>query len=646
MLQPWSLMDDAPAPMPDPTPGAFPNALAEFVFVRTYARWRPDLDRRETWPECVERVVAYLAETAGPAISAAEWAVVQDAILQHRVRPSSRLLAMAGPAADACHITAYNCSYLPIDSVESFAEVLYILMAGTGVGFSVERRYIEQLPVVQLQCAQPTVMTFLVPDTTEGWADALKFGLNAWLAGVDVRFDYRRVRPAGARLMTKGGRASGPASLCGLLDYCRDLVLAAQGRQLTSAECHHIVTKIGDVVVMGGVRRSAEISLSDRDDTAIRDIKQFGYWETAPHLSMANNSAVYEVKPGAEDFAAEWEALARSGSGERGIFNRQAAHDLRPARRNSNTFGTNPCGEITLQSQQLCNLSEVVARADDTAASLAEKVRIASLIGTVQSMLVDFPYLRPAWRLHCEEERLLGVSVTGQMDCPAFRDADTMDALLRVALETNRQYAERLGIAQSAAVTCVKPSGNSSQMADCASGMHPRYAPYYLRRVRIASTDPLYRLVRDSGAPLYPENGQTPANATSWVTEFPVAAPAGAMTREAMTALEQLEYWLLVKEHWTEHNPSQTIYVKTGEWDLVRDWVYDHWERIGGLSFLPFDDHIYPLAPYQPISAEEYTRRMADFPVIDYRLLGLYEREDETTGAGEFACVGPQSCDI
>jgi ribonucleoside-triphosphate reductase (thioredoxin) len=635
--------DTSPQPPADGAP--FPNELAEFVFVRTYARWDAEQGRRENWEEAVDRVVAFLRETAGDAISAEEWAEARRAMLNHGLRPSSRLLAMAGKAARINPITAYNCSYLPIDSIESFAEVLYILMAGTGVGFSVERRYVDQLPVVQPQRGGEVAM-HVIPDDTEGWADALKLGLATWYAGGDIGFDYHLIRPSGAPLLTKGGRASGPEPLRGLLDFTRDLLLSAQGRKLTSLECHDIATKIGDVVVMGGVRRSAEISLSDFDDLALRHAKDGEYWNTAPHRAMANNSAVYEVRPTWEQFQEEWQALAASGTGERGIFNRAAARKLRPSRRQDAEFGTNPCGEISLRPYEFCNLSEVVARVDDTPETLADKVRLATLIGTVQSMLIDFPYLRPQWRENCAEERLLGVSVTGQLDCPTFWQHPELMAELRdLAIAVNADYARRLGINASASITCVKPSGNASQMADCASGMHPRYADYYVRRVRVSTTDPLYRLMRDAGAPLHPEVGQTAENATTWVVEFPVKAPDGAITRHAMTALEQLEYWLAVKEHFTEHNPSQTIYVGPDEWDSVGRWVYDHWDRIGGLSFLPRSEHVYQLAPYEDITAEQYAARLAAFPTIDYSLLSLYELEDRTEGTREFACTGDR-CEL
>ncbi len=1093
------------------TATGFPNDLAEFVFVRTYARWDAEQGRRETWEEACDRVVDFLQETAGAAISPDEWAAVRRAMLQHALRPSSRLLAMAGQAARINPITAYNCSYLPIDSVESFAEVLYILMAGTGVGFSVERRYVEQLPVVQPRHGG-AVPLHVIPDDTEGWADALKLGMSAWYGGGDVEFDYSFIRPAGAPLVTKGGRASGPEPLRGLLDFTRDLILGAKGRKLTSLECHDIATKIGDVVVMGGVRRSAEISLSDFDDLTLRHAKDGQYWLTAPHRSMANNSAVYERKPSWGDFQEEWQALAASGTGERGIFNRQAARELRPSRRADADFGTNPCtvgdtwvavadgrgrvrmadlvaegrdvdvftvkdgelavrkmrnprktgtqtpiyrvsftdgtfirvtpnhklvlkdgaqkeavhlqpndalesltvssykkvglpgvryvdydesdsyrlvtygfggkaehrliyqhhhgapingiaqhihhrdfdgrnnavgnleligadehatlhkarmqgannpvhrmtpawrkhlsractglingnakqidnadleakivdfvdglgraptygeyteyarannlpvsfsqyrrsyfggdvhwalraiaerlgvpggyearvrritdlpvvfkngrtyvvrhcegcgrelelapgrreqafckscslkkyyetegkavhvaalqagwerkhermrtqqvkayndlvfelgrhplksewvarcravglsseisrstspftswqslestaavanhrvlsiepdgyedvytgtvddthtffatgtervckggrramsyvlnvqcGEISLRPYEFCNLSEAIARVDDTAGTLAEKVRLATLIGTVQSMLTNFPYLRPQWRENCEEERLLGVSVTGQLDCPAFWQHPELMAELRdLAVAANAEYAARLGINASVSITCVKPSGNASQMADCASGMHPRYARHYVRRVRVSTTDPLFRLLRDTGAPLHPEVGQAPESATTWVVEFPVKAPEGAITRHDMTALEQLEYWLTVKENFTEHNPSQTIYVGADEWDTVGSWVYEHWDRVGGLSFLPRSEHVYQLAPYEDLTEGQYQKLLAAFPKIDYALLSAYELEDRTEGTREFACTGDR-CEI
>jgi ribonucleoside-diphosphate reductase alpha chain len=633
----------------------FPNALAEFVYMRTYARWDGEVGRRETWPECVMRVMRFLRQQADhynpEALTEATWVRLHKAVLAHEVRPSSRLLAMAGPAAELNHITAYNCAYLPIAHWDAFSEVLYILMAGTGVGFSVERQYTSQLAAIRQQQPEHPAYgyTYVIPDTTEGWADALRYGINRWTFGWDIHYDYTKIRPAGARLQTKGGRASGPEPLRGLLDFTRTLLLGAQGRQLTPAECHHLVCKIGDVVVMGGVRRSAEISLSDLSDDAVRDIKQFGYWETAAHLSMANNSAVYTEKPDRATFDREWQALRESGSGERGIFNRQAASLTKPARRAEAVWGTNPCGEIILPGNahggSFCNLSEVVARADDTLRSLREKITLATIIGTIQATMTDFNYLRPQWTWHCDDERLLGVSVTGQLDCPAFRQPQTMRLLKFAAQQVNSYYAERLGINASAAITCVKPSGNASQMVDCASGMHPRYAPYYIRRVRVNTTDPLLPFLRDRGATLFPEVGQEAETATTWVVEFPVKAPPGAITRNDQTALEQLEYWLQVKTEYCEHSASCTIYVGEEEWGAVGDWVYQHFDAITGLAFLPRSNHMYQLAPYEEIDAATYERLLAAFPTLDYRELCLYEFDDMTTSSGELACTGDR-CEI
>jgi ribonucleoside-diphosphate reductase alpha chain len=424
-----------------------------------------------------------------------------------------------------------------------------------------------------------------------------------------------------------------------LLDFSRKVVLGAQGRKLRSVECLDIATKTGTIVIVGGTRRSAELSLSDLDDTEMRQAKSGQFWIENGQRAMANISTVYLQTPTREQFQEEWQALASSGTGERGIYNREAANSTKPARRKQATYGCNPCAEIQLQPLQTCNLSEVVARSGDTEESLARKVRIATIIGTIQSTFIDFHYLRPAWREHGAEERLLGVSCTGQMDCPAWRDADTMRRLRQVAIDTNREYAARFGINESAAITTVKPSGTASCVVDAASGIHPRYAPFYIRRVRISAHDPLFHLVRDAGAPVFPETGQDAATATTWVVEFPVASPPGAITRRDLTALQQLEFWLTVKESWAEHSVSCTCYVEDHEWDEVGKWVYEHFSRISGLSFLPKDNHIYPLAPYQQITEDEYTKLAEAFPTIDYGLLKYYEDTDMTEGAQTLACV-------
>lgn len=975
----------------------FPNPLSEFIFTRTYAAWREQDKRRETYPESVARVMSFFRSLVGNRIPASDLDEAEQAMLGFEVMPSMRILAMAGPALGRNHIAGYNCAFCPIDSIDSFAEILFVLMQGTGAGLSVERRYIEQLPVVEPQFDKDAydTDTFQIPDTTEGWADALKLGLGMWFAGGDVKFDYSLIRPAGTPLKTKGGRASGSEPLRDLLDFTRSILLGAQGRKLNSLECHDIANRIASVVTVGGVRRSSEIVLGDLDDDLHRNAKQGEYWNTAWWRAMSNNSAVYNQKPTREEFDAEWKALVESGTGERGIFSRYGARLTRPARRADAEFGTNPCfapgtmiqtrqghfpieslvgksieiwngaawqtvdnfritarnqpmlritmhdgsyervtpyhnvildngtriqakelkpgmrlafseaplshgchhedgaylkgflvgdgtrmtessaalflyepkygclhrlvascaevpvsertwthgieepgfrpetsgkrrlmqgigvrkqlvpwssdyksrlpqdvfswdesskcsfiagvmdadgtasdtrngflyqitsiykewledfqrllltigvpsrlaiaskarkmdfgdgygeydtketwrltisqqgaivlankvtfdrltsfadkkmaynlkprrnkvasveydgeepvvycctvagshalgltsgflygqcGEITLRPMEYCNLSEVVARREDTWEDLRRKVRIAALFGTMQSALTDFPYIRPQWRKNCEEERLLGVSITGEMDAPTFRDASAaqLAALRDHAVACNAHYADLLGINRSVAVTCVKPSGTASLLTDASSGIHPRFSPYYRRRVRISATDPLCKLLLDSGAPMSPENDDDPVNPRTWVVTFPVKAPDGAVCRNDLTAIQQLEYWLKVKTGWCEHNPSATVYIGDDEWATAGEWVYEHFDQVGGLSFLPRDSGVYRQSPYEECSQEEYEALAAAFPKIDYEALSWYEQEDRTEGSMEYACTGDK-CEI
>ncbi|GAB4269497.1 MAG: ribonucleoside-triphosphate reductase, adenosylcobalamin-dependent [Deferrisomatales bacterium] len=628
----------------------FPNPLAEFVYYRTYSRWIEAEGRRETWVETVDRYLGFMKEILGGVLSADEYEEVRRAILGHEVMPSMRLLWSAGPAARANQVAAYNCSFLAPRHPEDLAEIMYLLMSGVGVGFSVETKNVQHLPIVAPQGGE-RLPTHRVADSKEGWADALKAGLRAWYGGQDLDFDFSRVRPAGARLRTMGGRSSGPAPLRGLLDYARGKILAAQGRRLRNIDVHDLVCRIGDVVEMGGVRRSALISLSDFDDEEMRRAKTGHFYLTEPQRAMANNSAVYEGKPRATDFLEEWLALARSGTGERGIFNRGALPAQVPSRRwpgfepHWATAGTNPCGEIVLRSRQFCNLTEVVARPGDTETSLLRKMRLAALLGTYQAMLTDFSYLSPQWRENCEEERLLGVSITGQWDCPAVRRPGTLERLRACAVETNRTYARRFGIRAGTAVTCVKPSGTVSQLVDSASGMHPRFAPYYLRRIRISATDPLLALLRDQKFPCRPEVGQLEDAATTFVLEFPVKAPRGSVTRADLSALDQLEHWRTVRECYTEHNPSVTVLVGAGEWIAVAHWLYEHWDLVGGLSFLPRSGGVYELPPYEEISEAEYRARVESLPTLDFSRIVAYETEDTTKGAREAACLGG-ACEV
>ena len=634
------------------------NPLGEFVYLRSYSKWIPEEGRRETWIETVDRYIAFMRENLGNKLTAKEYAEVREAILKQQAMPSMRLMQFAGEAARRSNVCAYNCSYIAPSQLEDFAEIMYISMRGTGVGFSVESQNVQALPQIKYQASEK-LPTYVIEDSAEGWCDALTHGLRTWYDGKDVAFDYSQIRPAGARLKTMGGKASGAEPLRNLLSFSRERILARQGRRLRNIDAHDIICNIGSCVVAGGVRRSAMISLSDLDDEQLRDAKKGQFFMSDPQRSVANNSAVYLEKPDNEEFMDEWVALMKSQSGERGIFNRAGLLTQLPERRIKNwekagyikdgriigTPGTNPCGEIILKSKQFCNLSEIIARASDTRATLLKKARIAAILGTYQSTLTNLPYLSKEWKENCEDERLLGVSITGQWDCPAVRDAETLRALREETIAVNKKYAKRFGINQSTAVTCTKPSGTVSQTFDVASGMHARHAPYYVRRVRISATDSLFKLMRDQGVPVYPEVGQSIENANTYVLEFPVKAPAGAVCKDNLTALDQLEHWKLVKENFTDHNPSVTISIGENEWIAVAHWVYANWDIVGGLSFLPRTNHVYRLAPYEAITKEEYERRASAFPHVNYAKLMSYERADETELKKELACAGG-TCEI
>lgn len=628
----------------------FSNTFAEFIYYRTYSRWIDEEGRRETWIETIDRYMHFMQEKLGDRLNQQEYEEIRQAILNQHVMPSMRLLWSAGEAARTNNVAAYNCSFTAPACLDDLAEIVYLLMSGVGVGFSVESQNIQQLPIIQRQTGE-LLPVHLVGDSKEGWADALKIGLHAWYGGKDAHFDYSQVRPSGFRLHTMGGRSSGPGPLQSLLNYVRTKILGAQGKRLRNIDVHDIICKIGEVVEMGGVRRAALISLSDFDDDDMRKAKSGYFYMNEPQRAMANNSAVYVAKPKATDFLKEWLALAMAGTGERGLFNRGGLPKQVPARRWKKfkpywmTSGTNPCGEIILRSKQFCNLSEVVARPDDTETTLLKKIRIASLLCTYQSMLTDFPYLSPEWKKNCEEERLLGVSVTGQWDSPAARDPKILAKLRDHAIEVNRTYAGRFGINESTAVTCVKPSGTVSQLVDAASGMHPRFAEYYIRRVRISATDPLLMMLKEQKFPYYPEVGQDAAKATVYVLEFPVKSPEGSITREDLNAIDQLEYWKMVKESYTEHNPSVTVTVAEDEWIETAHWLYKNWDLLGGLSFLPKSKMVYQLAPFEEISADEYHMRKKGLPKIDFSHIVIYEREDSTSGSKELACLG-NVCEI
>jgi ribonucleoside-diphosphate reductase alpha chain len=638
------------------------NELGYFVYLRSYSRWIGEEGRRETWIETVDRYMDFMKENIGNKLSAKEYDEVREAILNHQVMPSMRMMQFAGEPARRCNVTGYNCSYIAPSKIGDFAEILYLSSKGAGVGYSVESWNIGKLPQIKPQTGKK-LADFVVPDSAEGWADSLTHGLKTWFDGKDVAFNYSKVRPAGARLKTMGGKASGPEPLRQLLDFTRERILSRQGRRLRNIDAHDIICKIGEAIVSGGVRRSAMISLSDLDDSEVRDAKSGQFWLTDPQRTLANNSAVYEEKPSNLEFMEEWYALMKAKTGERGIFNRGSLITQLPERRieylkkkyknnpdeggrhGINRPGVNPCGEIILQSKQFCNLSEVICRANDTQESLMKKIRIAAILGTYQSTLTDFQYLSKEWKENCEAERLLGVSLTGQWDSKTVRDDVVLKKLKAEAVKVNKKYAKKFGINQSSAVTCVKPSGTVSQTVNCASGMHPRHSPYYIRRIRISATDSLFKMLRDQGVPNHPEVGQPPETANTFVLEFPVKSPKGVVFKNDLTALDQLEHWRIVKENYTEHNPSTTISVGEEEWIAVADWLYENWEIIGGLSFLPRNDHVYQLAPYEEISKKKYEEMTKKFKDVDYSKLMTYELKDETEMKKELACASG-TCEI
>jgi len=633
----------------------FRNALGEFVYYRTYSRWIDKESRRETYIETVDRYMGFMRENLGNKLKDAEYKEIRTAILNQAAMPSMRLLQFSGNPARRDNICAYNCSFIAPESFQDLAEIMYVSMSGTGAGWAVESNNVEKFPQITMQTGT-MLPKFVIPDSKEGWADSLAVGMNAWASGKDIEFDYSGIRPEGTRLKTMGGKASGPAPLQRLHGFARQIMLSRQGRRLRALDLHDIICMIGDCVVAGGVRRSAMISLSDLDDTEIRDAKKGAFYMTHPHRMLANNSAVYMSKPSNEEFLKEWMALVESRSGERGIFNRGSLAMTLPERRIKvlktykgyfdpsgkhivGPIGTNPCGEIILQSKQFCNLSEIVARAEDTEATLMKKMRIATILGTYQASLVNFQYLSKEWRERCERERLLGVSITGQWDSPVVRNPRVMAKLKAEALKVNKEYAKRFGINESTAITCVKPSGTLSQTVDCSSGMHPRHSKYYIRRIRISATDSLFKMLKDQGVPFHPEVGQTAENATTYVLEFPVKAPSGSVFRDDLSAIQQLEYWKMVKESYTEHNPSVTISIGNDEWIAVANWVYENWDIVGGLSFLPREDAVYKLAPYETIDEKTYRELAKRMEHIDYSKIITYEKQNETDLKKELACV-------
>jgi ribonucleoside-diphosphate reductase alpha chain len=627
----------------------FVSPYQEFIFYQFYSRFREELGRRETWIEAIDRFMDFMKENMGSKLTASEYSEVREAILKQEVCPSMRLLWGSGKAARRTNVTAYNCAYVAPVSWQDLSEIMYVSMCGAGCGFSVEPENVGKFPQIQKQTGK-FAPTIVVEDDKVGWCEAFVKACEAWEKGFDVEIDYSKIRPAGAKLQTMGGRASGPDPLREVMEFTKRKILAKQGRRLSTLDLHDVICQIGLVVVAGGVRRSALISLSALDDREMRDAKAGAFWQTNGQRSMANNSAVYEMKPSAEEFLQEWTALVTSHAGERGIFNRGGLEKQVPARRWANLKdakqpGMNPCGEIYLQSKQFCNLTSIVIRPNDTLESLKRKIRLATIIGTYQATLTNFEYLSKEWKINCEKEQLLGVSLTGYYDNKIVRNDANLQAMRDEAIKTNKKYAKRFGVNESTAITCVKPHGNSGQLLGVGSGMHTWYSHYYIRRVRISGNDPLLKLARDQGVPVKPEVGYSTSNASTMVLEFPCKAPEGALVNKDITAMEMLNEWRRLKVNFCEHNPSATIYVGDDEWIAVADFVYKNWDIIGGLSFLPRSNHVYQLAPYEEITKEEYERRMKMLGHIDFSKLMIYEKSDQTTGAKEAACVGG-TCEI
>ena len=622
----------------------FPTPIQKFQFFDKYSRFNYDLGRRETWIETVDRSVNYLYDLAGDRLDSDVYQKIRKNILEMRSMPSMRLLAMAGPAAHRNNMAIYNCSYQPVESIDSFVEALLISMAGCGVGYSVENQYVRNFPKIATQCGAK--FEYVVEDTTEGWANALRTGLETWFSGNDVVFDFSLIRPVGTPLRVKGGRASGPEPLKTMLLFIRERILRRQGHYLRSIDAHDIMCAIGNASISGGVRRTALISLFDYDDNDMLTSKSGDFETHNMQRWNANNSAVWpEGGITQQQFINQFVEMVNTGRGEPGIFNRESANSLKPSRRKNAVFGTNPCGEINLRPWQFCNLTAAVARVDDDFESLKDKVEVATIIGTIQSMATNFPGLRPIWRENCEEERLLGVDITGQSDSKIAQDGLTKEILRNYAIDVNREYAQKLGINQSAAITCVKPSGNSSQLLNCASGLHPRWAPYYIRNIRVSTHSPLFQVLKDSKVPMDPENGQSAEDAITWVIHFPMKSPDSAITRNDVTAIQQCEFWLQNKLFWTEHNPSVTITYHPDEVLELMNWVWNHRNHIGGMSFLPASNANYAQMPYEEITNEEYEEKIAEFPDIDFSKIWLYESSDLTNAAQELACVSG-SCEL
>ena len=645
------------------------NDYQKFIAVSRYARWMDEENRRETWEETVSRYVDYITEKVKGHLPKKQ---IYEAIINLEVMPSMRALMTAGSALERDNTAGYNCSYLPVDDPKSFDEAMYILLCGTGVGFSVERQYVSKLPDIP-ETIEDCDTIIEVQDSKEGWAKALRRLIGHLYMGEIPEWDVSKIRPAGSRLKVFGGRASGPAPLVDLFRFTVSLFKHNAGRKLSSYDCHNLMCKVGEVVVSGGVRRSAMISLSNLSDGRMRHAKSGQWWTTSPQMALANNSVCYTDKPDGETFLREWLSLVESKSGERGIFNRQSAvkqaskngrrklhekslldesdsqYKMHPHRDSSSyiDFGTNPCSEIILRPYQFCNLTEVVIREKDRFDDLKRKVMLATILGTAQATLTKFPYLRKIWKSNTEEERLLGVSLTGIMDNQLMNGKkhgleDTLKKLREVAVQTNKEWSHIFKIPQSTAITCVKPSGTVSQLVDSSSGIHPRHSSYYVRTVRGDNKDPLVEFMKDSGIPNEPDfmkpDGQT-------VFSFPMKSPKTSVMRDDMTAIQQLETWLIYQRHWCEHKPSVTISVRDDEWLEVGAFVFKHFDEMSGVSFLPHSDHTYQQAPYQECTKDVYDKFSSEFRHIDWNKFKDYEKEDNTKSSQTFACSG-DVCEI
>jgi len=637
---------------------SLPSLYQDFIHLSRYSRWVPELGRRETWEETVGRYFdffeGHLKETCNYKVKKEEREELENAVINLEIMPSMRALMTAGDALRRDNVAGYNCSYASANRVRSFDEILYVLMCGTGVGFSVEREFVDRLPTIAEEFEQSD-STIVVGDSKIGWAKSYKELISLLIGGQVPNWDVSKVRPAGERLKTFGGRASGPEPLVELFKFTVETFKAASGRKLTSIECHDIICKIAEIVVVGGVRRSALISLSSLTDERMREAKTGAWWEYNPQRALANNSVAYKSKPEIGTFMDEWISLYKSKSGERGIFNREAAkktvEKLEDRRDPNHDFGTNPCSEIILRDREFCNLSEVVVRPGDSATDLQRKVRLATILGTWQSTLTNFRYLSSEWRKNCEEERLLGVSLTGIMDSVVTNGkaagleslGRTLSGLREVAVQTNKDYAKKLKINQSASITCVKPSGTVSQLVDAASGIHARHGDNYIRTVRADNKDPLCQFMKDKGFPYEPDVMKPDAVT---VFSFPIQSPKNSVFRDDLGAIDQLELWLTYQRHWCEHKPSVTITVKEHEWMDVGAWVYRNFDELSGVSFLPFSDHSYRQAPYQDCTQEEYKEMLSKLPTeVDWTLLKDYEEQDNTAGSQTYACSG-DSCEI